>query len=327
MTPTGVGAGHGVALLVAGVLAITVACARAGEPVSTPQWPSRTVRLITPLAAGGGPDLVARTVAEALAVRWRQAVIVDNRPGADGILAVRAVIDAADEHTLLFSPNSVVTANPIVRESLPYAIADVVPIAAIVDVPIAIVTGSSVAAKTLPDLLASAKRSPGTYAYTSVFGAPHLVWTALLKHAAIDMSLVGYRNPNVAIPDLIERRVHAALLPLGTILTAARAGNVRLLAILSSRRSAVVPDVPTIAEAGYGEFTADGALGLFSAGPQTSARREWIAAEVKAVTADEAVARKLLQAGFEVWFQGPREYSAALSEQRTRLGALTPVNR
>lgn len=190
---------------------------------------------------------------------------------------------------MLFGPNSIVTANPVMR-SLPYAVEDFTPIASVVDVPIAVVTGASVSGS-LQDVLARARSAPGSITYTTVFGAPQIVWTRLLRDRGIDMPLVGYRNPNVAIPDLIARRVHVALLPLGTTLGSVRSGQLRLLAVLSERRSAVVPDIPTIGEAGLPEYSADGGLGLFATRGHSSAQREWIAAQVQAVLADPSPER------------------------------------
>lgn len=292
---------------------------------TTPHWPSHAVRLVTPLAAGGGPDLVARTLSEALAVRWRQPVIVDNRPGGDGVVAAQAVVDAADDHTLLFAPNSIVTANAVMR-SLPYAVEDFIPIASVVDVPIAVVTGASVSGS-LQDVLARAQSVPGSTTYTTVFGAPQIVWARLLRDRGIDMPLVSYRNPNAAIPDLIARRVHIALLPLGTTLGSVRSGHLRLLAVLSEHRSGVVPDIPTIGEAGLPEYSADGGLGLFAARGHSSARREWIAGEVQAVLAAQSLKDRLRTVGFETLADGPEEYASRLARQRAHLQSATTANR
>lgn len=301
-----------------GLIAIVcVTCTRGPRATTPPHWPSHAVRLVTPLAAGGGPDLVARTLSEALAARWRQPVVVDNRPGGDGVVAAQAVLDATDDHTLLFGPNSIVTANAVMR-SLPYAVEDFVPIASVVDVPIAVVTGASTSGS-LQDVLARAQSAAGSMTYTTVFGAPHIVWARLLRDRGIDMPLVGYRNPNIAIPDLIERRVHIALLPLGTTLGPVRSGQLRLLAVLSERRSGVVPDIPTIGEAGLPGYSADGGLGLFAARGDAAARREWIAGEVQAVLADRSLKDRLGTAGFEILADGPEQYESRLARQRAHL--------
>ena len=124
-------------LALAASFAILASCGRGGDGGDVARWPTRTVRFVTPLAAGGGPDLVARLLAAKLSARWQQSVIVDNRPGGDGIVAARAVIDAADNHTLLFAPNSIVTAN-LADGAAPYTADDFAPVASVVDVPIAV---------------------------------------------------------------------------------------------------------------------------------------------------------------------------------------------
>lgn len=306
-------------LVIAAALMVAVGCGRDPGGIAPPSWPVRPVRLVLPLAAGGGPDLVARTVGEVLSARWHQPVVIDNRPGGDGVVAARAAIDASDDHTLLFAPNSVVTANVVAKPSLPYSLEDLVPIASIVEVPIALVVGASSSTTSLADLIAAAKRAPGALTHATVFGAPQLIWARLLADQAIDMPLVGYRNPNAAIPDVMENRVHVALLPLGTVLPALKAGQVRVLAIMTARRSSLVPDVATIAEAGYPDYASPGALGLFAADETTPARRQWIAAEVKAALAEPALTRRLLEVGFEMAFADPAAYAAALELERTAL--------
>jgi tripartite-type tricarboxylate transporter receptor subunit TctC len=304
---------------------VCVTCTREPRATTPPHWPSHAVRLIAPLAAGGGPDLVARTLSEALAGRWQHPVVVDNRPGGDGVVAAQAVLDAADDHTLLFGPNSIVTANAVLR-SLPYGAEDFIPIVSVVDVPIAVVTGASVNGS-LPEVLARAQSAPGSMTYTTVFGAPQIVWARLLKDRGIDMPLVGYRNPNVAIPDLIERRVHLALLPLGTTLGPVRSGQLRVLAVLSERRSGVLPDIPTIGEAGLPEYSADGGLGLFAARGHSSDRREWIAGEVQAVLADQSLKDRLRTAGFEILADRPEQYESRLARQRAHLQSAATASR
>ena len=311
-------------LALAASFAILASCGRGGDGGDVARWPTRTVRFVTPLAAGGGPDLVARLLAAKLSARWQQSVIVDNRPGGDGIVAARAVIDAADNHTLLFAPNSIVTAN-LADGAAPYTADDFAPVASVVDVPIAVVSGAALAATGVRELLDLARQRPGRITYTTVFGAPQIVWSRLLRDRAVDMPLVGYRNPNIAIPDLIEGRVGVALLPLGTTLSGVRNGQLRLLAVLSERRSIVMPDVPTVAEAGVPEATAPGALGVFALHDIAAARRDSIAADIAAELREPALIKQLLTAGFETLPMGPAEYAAALSAQRMSLAASRKV--
>ena len=312
-------------LLAAGAAAY---CADARSAADSSNWPRGPVRLVTPMAAGGGPDVVGRILAEGLAERWKQPVIVDNRPGADGVLAARALIDARDGHTILFSPSSVVAVNPLMHESLPYnPTTDVVPIAPVVDAVIGMVCAPSFNAASIGELVTLARSKPRALTYTTVFGAPHLLWLALQRHTRIEMSPVGYRNPNAAIPDVLEGRVHVALLPLGTILGQVRAGKLRLIAITSTKRSPVVPDVPTLAEAGYPDFVVDGSLALFGQPAFAHERREWIAREVRAVLAEPRVVGRLLELGYDVDTRSPDAYTLSLQKQRSMLERLSRLSK
>lgn len=310
------------------ILAVLVAAAVAYYPRATPAsgtaaWPDATVRMVALAAPGGGTDVVARILAEALAERWGRPVIVDNRPGADGVIAARALIGSRDGHTLLFSPSSIVTVNPLLRASLPYdPIHDLVPIAPVAEVVIGVVCAPSFEATSVAELVALARSRPRALTYTTVFGAPQLLWLALQRQAGVEMTLVGYRNPQAAIPDLLEGRVHVALLPLGTVLGQVRAGAVRLLAVMSLQRSPVVPDVPTLTEAGYPDLFGDGILGVFGPRGIDAERREWIAQEVAAVIADSRVAQRLWDLSYVASARTRPEYVAALDEQRSRLESI-----
>ena len=308
-----------------GSVAIAGFYARGRSSSATAGWPSAPVRLVTPNAAGGGPDFAIRLISTALADRWKQPVVVDNRPGAEGILAVRALIDADDNHTLLVTPISAVTTNFLVRESVPYRADDLAPITTLFDVPIAVAVGRKFTATTIPELVSLAATEPRRLSYTTVFGAPQVLWRAFQRQAGIEMSLIGYRNPNEAIPDLMQGRVHVALLPLGTVISHARAGNVRILAVLDSRRSGVAPEVPTLAEAGYPDLGIRGAVGLFSGSLMATDRRDWIHREVSATLQDDSIRRRLLDAGFEVQTSSPAQFAHALDEHRTRLRLLIRV--
>ncbi len=308
--------------LLIGIIAGFAFYARGRSSSTAVVWPSGPVRLVTPNAAGGGPDLVARVVSTALTERWKRPVIVDNRPGAEGILAVRAMIDADDDHTLMVAPISVVTTNPLVRKSLPYRIDDLAPITTLVDVPIAVAVGRAFKATTIHELVSLAKTESRGLSYTTVFGAPQVLWRAFERQTGIEMSLVGYRNPNEAIPDLLAGRVHVALLPLGTVIPQARAGHLRILAILDAHRSGVAPEVPTLAEAGFPDLWIGGSLSLFSGRRMAMERRDWIHREVSGVLDDAGVRRRLLDAGFEVLTSSPLQFANSLEEHRTRLRLL-----
>ncbi|MBC4018275.1 Bug family tripartite tricarboxylate transporter substrate binding protein [Siccirubricoccus deserti] len=294
-------------------------------------WPERPVRLVTPAAPGGALDLAARLFAERLAARWGQPVLVDNRPGADGILAVEALLGARDGgHTLLFAFPGIVTVVPLLRERLPYNPAeDLAPIAAAAHDVLAVFAAPSLPAGSLADLTAFARtRPPGTLNWAAAPGAPYLTFLAFQRRAGVEMTHVGYRGSNAALPDLTAGRVHVLVTPLAPGLPLAREGKVRLLAVSTPERAAAAPEIPTVAEAGHPELTVEAPIGLFASRTTLLELRERIAEDLRAVAADPAVAERLRGAGLEVRGEArtPAAYAATLAAQRARWADLARLH-
>src|SRR5436190_6639450 len=146
------------------------------------EWPHRTVRLIAPLPAGSGSDFSARLFVERLSQRWGQPVIVENRPGADGVIGVSAFLSTDDDHTLLFAISAVVTTHPITHEKLPYdPVRDLVPIASTSDVILAIATTEKNSIRSLDDLVQTARARPGKLNWASSPGLPPFVVGGFFK--------------------------------------------------------------------------------------------------------------------------------------------------
>ena len=297
---------HTVMLAAAALVAATSAPAFA--------WPNHPVRLVTLAGAGGGSDAAARVLAEALARRWGQPVVVDNRPGADGIVAVEAFLAARDGHTLLFANLGTVSVNPVLYEKLSYDPArDLVPISFIVEDFIAVAVRPSLPADSLAGLLAAARAKPGTLNYATVPGLPYLVFVALQKATGAEMTFISYRNPVLgALSDLLESRIDVAVLPLATVLGQARAGQIKLLAVTSTRRAPAAPEVPSLLETGYPEFASVAGLGLFAPKAMSPEQRAQIAAAAQAAVADPGVAERLATLGYLPRGTGPEEFTAAI---------------
>jgi len=229
-------------------------------------WPSRTVRIITG-PAGSSSDAVVRTLAEVLSPKWKQAIVVENRPGGDHILAARAFLDAQDGHTLLFTTHSTLTVNPLLHERLPYdPVRDFAPITLAVEDFLCVVASPSLTVNSLSELVDLARAKPGTLNSYAVPGSPHLSWLAFQGHSGITTAFIPYTSPANVLVDLSEGRIHVALMPLAAVLGQARAGKVKLLAVTNATRTPAAPDTPTFVEAGYPNFAFGGLLGLF--GPE-----------------------------------------------------------
>lgn len=231
-------------------------------------WPNKTVRIVVPVAAGGTTDLVARTLADALTKNLGQAFIVDGKPGAAGAIGSMEVARAvADGYTLLLATSSSHSVAPALSKQLRYdPVADFTPIAHVADANNLILASMSSEAKDIKDLLAVARQSPGLLNFASSgkgsFG--HLTFALLEKQAGIKLTHVPYKGTAAAIPDMIAGAVHLAADAIPSGLPHVKEGRLRALAVTGSRRSPLVPNIPTAAEAGVPGFSVVSWFGLYA---------------------------------------------------------------
>jgi tripartite-type tricarboxylate transporter receptor subunit TctC len=285
-------------------------------------WPERPVRILTGPAGASG-DAVARTLAEALAKRWKQPVVVENRPGADHIVTVQGLVEARDGHTLLFAPHSVLTVNPLLHSKLPYdPVRDVAPITLAVDDFLSVVAAPSLPINTLADFVAYARPRPRELNFYAVPGAPYLAYLAFQKRAGIETTYVAYRNFMSALPDLSQGQIQVAVMPFAAVRGSMQAGTVKLLAITNAQRTPAASNVPTVAEAGFPEFTFGGLLGLFGPKDMAAESRERIASDVRAILAEPDVKQRLRGLGLVARGTTAAEFGKILDEQRAKWAAI-----
>jgi tripartite-type tricarboxylate transporter receptor subunit TctC len=309
--------------LVLGLLA-----ALAASKVGWAAWPERTVRVVVPSPPGGAVDLAARLYAERLAVDWKVPVVVDNRPGADGILAAQAVINARDDHILLFSFPGIVTVVPLLHDSLPYdPAADLVPISTAASDTLAVAADPSMAATNLDGLLSLARARPMAFNWTAAPGAPYLTFLDFQKNAGVEMTFVPYRSPTSALPDLMAGQIQVLVVPLGSVLAPLRDGRFRALAITTEQRSPSLPEVPTAAEQGHPELTIEARLGFFGSKALDAKLRDLIAADVRRVAEDSGMNRRLRAVGLEPCSSTPLGYASHLRDQAARWATLSRTYR
>jgi tripartite-type tricarboxylate transporter receptor subunit TctC len=283
-------------------------------------WPTRPVRLILTLGAGSGTDIGARLLADRLTQRWGQPVIVDNRPGGDGLVAINAFVSAHDDHVLLCAPSSSFTAHPFLHENLPYKPSDLVPITRISNTLIAISVPATMNVASFGDLIALARAQPGQFDWAGVTGAHEFVFGGWLKRSGLNMVEVPYRNPVDAANDLAENRVQVYSSALAIVRPQLEAGKIKLLAMANTVRAPSQPNVPTVAEAGYPELALDGLVGLFGPSGMPLELRQRITADVRAV-ADSTVADRLSITGQIMNIGGPEEFGTSIDEQRAKVAA------
>ena len=221
------------------------------HPVLAQAWPTRPIRFIVPFNAGGTTDLIARIISQFLSERFGQQVIVENKPGGGTNIGVQAVVNAApDGYTWLFTLATNVI-NPWLYKSLPFDFQrDIAPVAGLADQPLVMDVNPSVPAKTVNEFVAYAKANPGKLSFAS-FGArtiSHLAIELIRSQTGIEVVHVPYTGGAPMVTDLLGGRVQAGIDALPNSLPHIRAGSLRALAVLSAKRSAAVPDVPTIGE-------------------------------------------------------------------------------
>ena len=278
-------------------------------------WPSRPVKFVLPLGAGSGADLGARLLADKLSTKWGQPVVVENRPGGDGFVAITSFISLNDDHTLFLGPASSFTAHPYLHDKLPYKMSDLSPVARISATVVTLNAPQSMNIKSFKALADMAKAQPGKLNWATITGATDLIVAAWLKKAGIDMQKVPYRNPVQALTDVGEGRLHLYSAAYAIVRPQIQAGRVQLLAVSSTKRVSMLPDVPTITEAGFPDLTFDGLVGVFGQRDMPLALRERIASDVKEALSDKALADKLVASGQEVVPGSAAELAASIDEQ------------
>jgi len=282
-------------------------------------WPSRPVKFVLPLGPGSGADITARLVADKLSAKWGgQSVVVENRPGGDGIIAMTSFIGAKDDHTLLMSPTSSFTHHPWTNEKMPYDIREMVAIARMTNTIVGVAVPASSEFKTFGDLVAYAKANPGKLNWATITGFFDFVFDGFQKKAGLQIEKVPYRNTVQAATDLAEGRIQLMMSAYAILRPHVDSGKLKLLAITASQKAAVLPNVPTLAEAGFPEITIDGLVGLFGVRDMPPAVRERIAADVRAVLEDPAISQRLTATGQVVNPGGPQEFTAAIEKQQAQ---------
>lgn len=231
------------------------------------EWPSKPVRLVVPFAAGGATDSLARALGVELSKQWKQPVVVDNRPGAGGAVGAEVVAKSpADGYTLLLASGSMFTVNPYIYQKLPYSASSFEMISKVATGPMVITVNAKVPAKTMKELIGYAKANPGKLSFGSAGNGSqvHIAGEAFADASGIDIVHVPYKGEGPAYSDLMAGVVDMTVGNINAISPLLKGGRLRALAVTGKERSSLLPDVPTVAEAGLPGFTFSGWFALMA---------------------------------------------------------------
>lgn len=291
----------------------------AGDPK---QFPQRPIRLVVPWSPGAFTDTLARLVADLMGRGLGQPVIVENRPGANGILGTESVAKSApDGYTLLIATAETHAINPSIYTKLPYdPVTDFSPIGSIASVPLFLVTNADVAEKSFSELMSAAKRTPGRFKYAT-WGAGstgHLAIELLNAPAGIDMVHVPYKGGGQALPDVLAGRVDIFLVTMMTNGQLMRENRLRPLAVTSVKRSALMPAVPAISELGYPGYDIALWYGIVAPAHTPAAVVNRLNAALRDAVKDPAFMAKMAASDAQILVRSPQEFVEFLSRERVK---------
>jgi tripartite-type tricarboxylate transporter receptor subunit TctC len=288
----------------------------ATAPALAQNWPQRPVRFILSLGPGSGADIGARLYADRLTKLWGHPVVVENRPGGDGVIAINAVIQAKDDHTLLWGPTANFVGHPYSLERMPYDPKELVPVARVSGTVVTLGVPASMNVGSLKELLDTAKQKKGWLNWTTAVTMSDIILEGFLKTQGIDAAHVRYKQPAEAVNDLISERIQLYSSAYAIVRPQAQAGKVRLLAVQARNR---VPglDLPTVSELGFPGLNFEGLIGIIAARSSNlpGAARERIGADIKAVSKDPLVAERLAATAQLNTPGDAAEFAASIEEQ------------
>ena len=309
-------AGHVLAHLATFVLATLATAAAAQEP-----FPSRPIKLVVPVAAGGGIDTAFRAITPAWSEKLGQQVVVENKPGGGQVLGSDLVAKAKPDGYTLLAPGVPIAFNTALGRKLPYdAIRDFTPISHVVSQPLLVVVNPTVPVKSMPELFAYAKAQKSPLQYTSggIGSYGHLWWEMVRSRQGIDGQHIAYNGIAPALKDVMGGQVPLlidAIVPTGAQV---KAGTVRGLAIVSAQRAKSLPDLPTLTEQGYTGLDAAPFYGVLGPAGMDPAVVQKLSSSLQLALAMPAVREKLQELGFDVVASSPEAYAKLIRDEIVR---------
>jgi tripartite-type tricarboxylate transporter receptor subunit TctC len=289
-------------------------------------WPAKPIRTVVPFPAGGGTDIVARSVTQKIAGSTKWTFVIENKPGAGGNLGIDTAAKAqADGYTLVIGQTSNLAINPTLYSKLPYdPVKDLTPIGLIGNAPLVLVVATDSPFKTLADVVRAAKAQPGTINYaTSGNGTvAHLATELLQKEAAIKLTHIPYRGATQGINDLIGGQVQLYMSSVPTLIGQIKSGKLRALAVTAALRTDDLPQTPTIAESGYKGFEAVTWFGLLGPAKLPAAVVSSANAELNKALNSSDLRKKLEDQGLNVTPSSSEDFGKLIRQDIAKWAAV-----
>jgi tripartite-type tricarboxylate transporter receptor subunit TctC len=289
-------------------------------------WPQRNVKFILPFGAGSGTDVAARLIGERLSAKWSRPVVVENRPGADGLVAINAFLSANDDHVLLYASSASFIAHPYMHEKLPYALErDLEPIARVAETVLAVSVPAASGIKSIAEFVRRARAEPQKFNVAGAAGLPEFAVMAFLKAENLGATKVPYRDIVQAGRDLAEDRIQFLLSSYAVVRPLVEAGKVAVIAVGGRQRASMVPGAPTVAEAGFPGLNMETTSGFYGPRGMPLALRQRIAADVIEAASEPTVSARIVASGQLMKPEGPAQLAEALREQAATAARIAKI--
>ena len=290
------------------------------------QWPTHPVRFVLPFGPGSGADTAARLITDKLAQKWGQPIVIDGKPGGDGLLSLGTVVSAKDDHTLFFGPSSLFVVQRYVHDNMTFdPETDLAPIAGVAKVQIAIAVPTSLGINTVADFLALARAKPSQTTYGVAPGFSEFVFDGFVKEQGLAIAKAPYRDITKSPIDLAENRIQLSMQSYAAMRTYAQTGKIKIISINDRVRSPIAPEIPSVVEAGFPSLLASPVLGLLGPRDMPLELRRRIAADVVAAVKDKTVGERLAVTGQPAAPLDLDAYTAALKEQYAQVAHIASV--
>jgi tripartite-type tricarboxylate transporter receptor subunit TctC len=282
-------------------------------------YPSKPITLIVPYTPGGGTDVLARTIGQKLSAKWGQPVIVENRPGANGMIGSASVAKAAPDGYTLAMVVTTHVINPNLYRKVPYdTIKAFAPVTLVASSPFVLVVSPSSPAKTLEEFITLAKSKPGALSWGSSEGSTQLAGEMFATLAGVKMTHVPYKGGAPLMTDLLGGHVDMGATSAVTVLPHVRSGKLRVLVVGSEKRSTALPDVPTGAEAGLPGFVANAWYGILAPAGTPADTVTKLQQEIARILETSEVKERLDQQGAEPIGNTPAEFDAFIKSEMAK---------